>query len=285
MPGFHVAGVDVTSNPRPGKPITLARGQVADGHLTIAGVDDLATLDAYRHALATLPASLVAIDHPFGLPRTFLEDVGWSGPWERVVQRGRELGAAAFVAEVAAFRDRQPAGSKHPYRDIDRVAGSASPVNVVNPPVGRMWQACTPILLDIDADVRPVRPNVGASITAIEGYAALVAENLVGTRSYKSESAQGDTAARRDARRQLVEALSQPICRDVYGVTVRLPGNLRMAFLESHRADRLDAVLCAVQAAWAGHQPNLGFPDDADVLEGWTPDPITVSAWPQRESA
>lgn len=285
MPGFHVAGVDVTSRPRPGKPITLARGRAEDGVLTIADVDDLNSIDAYRDALAALPPSLVAIDHPFGLPRVFTEDLGWGGRWEAVVARGRELGAEGFAAEVAAFRDRQPTGQKHPYRAIDRVAGSASPINVVNPPVGRMWQACTPVLLDLDADIRPVRPNLGASITAIEGYAALVAENLAGTRSYKSESATGDTAERRRARKAIVERLGTEACAAAYGVRVRLPASLRFAFLESHRADRLDAVLCAVQAAWAGHQPDLGFPADADPLEGWTPDPITVAAWPHRASA
>lgn len=256
----------------------MARGRVQDGVLTIEAVDDLGSFDAYRAALEALPPSLVAIDHPFGLPRAFLEDVSWTGDWARVVERGREMGATGFVAVVAAFRDGQPTGSKHPLRAIDHLAGSASPVNVVNPPVGRMWQTCTPILIDVGADVRPVRPNPGANVTAIEGYAALVAQNLVGTRSYKSESAAGDSGDRRTARRRLIAALGEPICREVYCVTVRLPGSLRMAFQESHKADRLDAVLCAVQAAWAGHQPNLGIPADADTLEGWTPDPITVAA-------
>lgn len=278
MPGFHVAGVDVTSSPRAGKPITLARGRLEAGVLTIADVDDLYSFDDYREALLALPPSIVAIDQPFGLPRAFLEDVEWTGGWEKVVERGRELGLEGFAAVVAAFRDRQPSGNKHPYRAIDLLAGSASPINVVNPPVGRMWQTCTPILLDVGADVRPVRPRPGANITAIEGYAALVAQNLVGTRAYKAESASGDTAVRRAARIALVEALGQPICREVYGLTVRLPSRLRLAFRESHRADRLDAVLCAVQAAWAGGQPSLGIPGDADVLEGWTPDPITVAA-------
>lgn len=278
MASFHVAGVDVTSAPRRGKPITMARGRVEGDRLAIIAVDDLVTFDEYRDALRALPPSLVAIDHPFGLPRAFLEQVEWTGDWRRVVERGRELGMAGFIAEVAAFRDGQAVGSKHPLRAIDLLAGSASPVNVVNPPVGRMWQTCAPILLEVDADVRPVRANPGANVTAIEGYAALVAQNLVGTRAYKSESAGGDTAARRKARHALIEALGQPVCLEVYGVAVTLPAQLRLAFRESHKADRLDAVLCAVQAAWAGRQPGLGIPADADPLEGWTPDPITVAA-------
>ena len=33
--------------------------------------------------------------------------------------------------------------------------------------------------------------------------------------------------------------------------------------------DRLDAVLCLVQAAWAAAQPNHGLPLDVDPIEGW----------------
>jgi len=37
----------------------------------------------------------------------------------------------------------------------------------------------------------------------------------------------------------------------------------------------MDALLCAIQAAWAWQQKNrnFGIPDDADALEGWMPDP------------
>jgi len=33
--------------------------------------------------------------------------------------------------------------------------------------------------------------------------------------------------------------------------------------------DRLDAVLCLVQAAWASLQPAYGLPVSLDTLEGW----------------
>ncbi len=131
------------------------------------------------------------------------------------------------------------------------------------------------MLLDVGADIRPGHPVRGATITVVEGYAALVAEALVGSRSYKSEAAKGDTADRRRTRLALIEALGSPACLEVYGVTVRLPAHLRLAFRESHRADRLDAVLLAVQAAWAGHRPDLGIPATADPVEGWIADPAT----------
>ena len=39
--------------------------------------------------------------------------------------------------------------------------------------------------------------------------------------------------------------------------------------------DQLDAVLCAIQAAWAYSQAaqNYGIPPDCDPVEGWIVDP------------
>ncbi|MFN5157410.1 MAG: DUF429 domain-containing protein, partial [Betaproteobacteria bacterium] len=33
--------------------------------------------------------------------------------------------------------------------------------------------------------------------------------------------------------------------------------------------DRLDAVLCLVQAAWAAERPRHGLPEGVDPVEGW----------------
>ena len=41
----------------------------------------------------------------------------------------------------------------------------------------------------------------------------------------------------------------------------------------------LDALLCAIQAAWAQTQEynKYGLPEDADPLEGWIADPTITS--------
>lgn len=46
-------------------------------------------------------------------------------------------------------------------------------------------------------------------------------------------------------------------------------GNLlRIDRIDSH-ADWLDAVLCAVAAAWAVQRPCYGLPTEIDPVEGW----------------
>ena len=43
----------------------------------------------------------------------------------------------------------------------------------------------------------------------------------------------------------------------------------RESLVDDASGDRLDAVLCLVQAAWAAGQPGYGMPPDADPVEGW----------------
>ena len=39
--------------------------------------------------------------------------------------------------------------------------------------------------------------------------------------------------------------------------------------MDDGSADRLDAVLCLMQAAWAAKRRGWGLPDDVDPLVGW----------------
>jgi hypothetical protein len=54
------------------------------------------------------------------------------------------------------------------------------------------------------------------------------------------------------------------------GVRVEMKKVLRQRLVSDGTADRLDAVLCAVAAAWAVGQPNYGMPIVMDPVEGWT---------------
>ena len=52
---------------------------------------------------------------------------------------------------------------------------------------------------------------------------------------------------------------------------MRLPSVLARQCVEDPTGDRLDAVLCLVQAAWAWQRRDSGFglPDGIDPVEGW----------------
>jgi hypothetical protein len=91
---------------------------------------------------------------------------------------------------------------------------------------------------------------------------------VTGRVSYKTEDPRKDDDRRRNAR----EAITDAIETGRMGVRVVFAPGLRGPCVEDSTADTLDAVLCAVQAAWAWRRrhANFGLPADMDPLEGWT---------------
>jgi hypothetical protein len=100
---------------------------------------------------------------------------------------------------------------------------------------------------------------------ALEAYPGLLARRQLGIReSYKSDTRSKHTPARKAARRRIVEALTagRPL-----GITLRT--NLEKGLVADGSGDALDAVICAVQAAWAAQRPRYGLPGRVPRAEGW----------------
>ena len=136
----------------------------------------------------------------------------------------------------------------------------------VNPPVAYMLHAGVPLL--IDAGLRLPGLHAGdVTRIALEGYPGLLARELIGARPYKSDDKAKQTPERFIARKDLLDALEQGRTR--LGVRIRLTHAQRDDLAADASGDRLDAVLCLMQAAWASTQPNHGVPADVDPLEGW----------------
>ena len=111
-------------------------------------------------------------------------------------------------------------------------------------------------------------PSQGdTSRTALEAYPGLLARELIGRRSYKSDDPARQTPDRLIARKDIVEALEQGRTR--LGLRLKLSAAQRDALAHDASGDALDAVLCLVQAAWAAQQPTWGLPAGVDPLEGW----------------
>ena len=91
----------------------------------------------------------------------------------------------------------------------------------------------------------------------------MLAFELIGRRSYKN-SAEPD---RLIARKDIVDALEQG--RSRLGLRLKLTHAQREALVDDGSGDRLDAVLCLMQAGWAVTRPHGGVPKSVDVVEGW----------------
>jgi hypothetical protein len=136
----------------------------------------------------------------------------------------------------------------------------------VNPPVAFMLHAGVPRLVQAGVHLPSVHAG-DESRVALEAYPGLLARELIGARSYKSDDKARQTPERLIARKDLLEALEQGRTR--LGLRLKLTHAQRDALVADATGDSLDAVLCLMQAGWASGQPRHGLPEDLDPLEGW----------------
>lgn len=277
---MRIYGVDFTSAPSARKAITVANCRYRDdGSLAVDAFEALTDFAAFERLLATPGPWAAGLDFPFGLPRRLLEDLGWTCRWGRYVRDVSRLRLPQFERLLRDYCDARPGGRKFHLRIADRRAGARSPMMLHGVPVGKMFFRGAPRLLASPACVLPCRRNVDGRV-AVEAYPALVARRFVGRESYKSDAPHKQTPARRDAREAIVRALQSGAARESYGVEVRLPAQLAEALVAEPRADELDALLCALQAAWAWtrREAGYGIPAGVDRAEGWIVDPALLSA-------
>jgi hypothetical protein len=263
---MHIVGVDFTSAPRRAKPITVAHCHLDGAVLSVARIDAFPEWESYERWLAAPGAWLGAFDFPFGLSRELIEHLGWPRQWADLVRHCAGLSREELRTTFKAFCDARPVGNKFAHRVTDGPAGSSPSMKWVNPPVAYMFHEGTRRLLEAGVTVFGLHDGDPQRI-ALEGYPGLVAR-LVTRASYKSDERAKQTPERRAARTAILDALEQG--RHPLGVRVVMKKTLRRALIADGTADWLDAVLCAVAAAWAAGQPDYGMPMPMDAVEGWT---------------
>lgn len=171
-------------------------------------------------------------------------------------------------ARFAAFCAARPVGSKFAHRATDVPAGSSPSMKWVNPPVAFMLHAGVPRLLAAGVHMPGLHAG-DLKRVALEGYPGLLAREVLGVRSYKSDERARQTPERLIARKDLLTALEHGQTR--LGLRLKLTHAQRDALVDDGRGDALDAVLCLMQAAWAWQRgaPHYGLPATVDPLEGW----------------
>jgi len=268
-----VLGCDFTSAPSATKPITVARCRLDGTVLTLERIERYQDFTGFE-ALLDAPGPWVAgFDFPFGQARRFLAQAGWPLRWADYVRRAEALGAKGFAAALEAYKAERPAGDKHHRRVCDARTGAQSPQTLYGTPVAKMWFQGAVRLLRAGVQV-PLLRATGDDRVALEVYPGVAARALAGRASYKSES--GVEEARRTQRAAIVAALRGDALRQHYGVTLALGEAQAEALVDEPKGDALDAVLAAVQTAWASGCENWGIPAEADAAEGWICDPAAL---------
>lgn len=272
-----VYGCDFTSAPRKRKPITLVRGNLADGCLSIGSYETLPTLAAFEDFLRREGPWVAGFDFPFGQPLKLIHNLNLPQTWAEYVELIAAMDKREWVQMVEAYMAPREYGDKLHFREIDRLAGAQSPMKMAFIPTGRMFYEGVARLLASGVSVIPNHPT-DSNCLAFEVYPALVAREFVGRGSgYKSDDATKQTDQAAAKRATILDGLLAA-CEDVYGFQLGLADELQYAFIDDASGDGLDAMLAAVQAGWAYTQRdhNYGVPPDANPLEGWITDPLLV---------
>jgi len=260
---LRIYGVDFTCAPRRAKPITVAGGVLKGNTLCIEQVERLESFGAFEAFLERPGPWLGGFDFPFSLPRELVRDLGWPPQWAELVRFCSTLNRIQWRAALDAYRNSRPAGSKYAHRATDLPAGSSSPMKLVNPPVALMFHEGAPRLLAAGVNL-PALLDSDASRVALEAYPGLLVRKQLGLRdSYKSDTRREQTAARKAVRRRIVRSLK---AGEPLGIRIEIE---EKPLIEDGSGDLLDAVVCAVQAAWAARRPRYGLPEDVPSGEGW----------------
>lgn len=263
-------GCDFSSAPSRRKPIVVAHGALVSGRVTLSRIETFDSLDTWAAWLAQPGDWVGGFDLPFGLPRELVEHLGWPTDWAACMDHYAALSREQIRAQFAAFCDARPAGRKFAHRATDGPAGSSPSMKWVNPPVAFMLHAGVPRLRAAGVAL----PGLCAGDehrVALEAYPGSLSREVLGSRSYKSDDKAKQTPERLIARKDLVEALEQGRTR--LALRLKLSHAQRDTLVDDASGDRLDAVLCLVQAAWAQQQHAAGHGayglPECDPLEGW----------------
>jgi Protein of unknown function (DUF429) len=272
---MNLIGCDFSSSPTKRKPIVVAVGHAKAGRVQLQSLLRFDTLVSFADWLKLPQTWVGGFDLPFGLSRELVEYLRWPTDWLPCMQHYAALSRAEIRDTFKAFCDARPVGGKFAHRATDAPAGSSPSMKWVNPPVAYMLHAGVPLL--IEAGITLPRLHVPAAEPsqplriALEAYPGLLARELIGNTSYKSDDKAKQTPERLIARKQLLQALEVGQTR--LGLRLKLTHAQHDTLVDDASGDSLDAVLCMVQAAWAQAQHEAGHAQyglpECDPLEGW----------------
>src|SRR5690606_36445896 len=271
---MKILGIDFTSRPCPPKPITCLEASLEGKELKFVSLKELTSFASFEAVLREPGPWIAGIDFPFGQSRRFIGNIGWPSTWQGYVAAANQLGRDGFRKALDDYRKSRPPGDREHRRATDLACGSISPQKLYGTPVALMFFEGAKRLVQAGVTI-PGLLEGDPDRTVIEAYPGVLARRILGRRSYKNDDKSKQSAEQHAARRALLQDIVNGAVADDYGVNVAAP----MELANDPQADTLDALLCAIQAAWAWSQRErtFGMPEDCDRLEGWMADPTSLS--------
>jgi len=266
---MRIYGLDFTSRPSKRKPITCAVCRLDGDLLHFEHLDEFTSFRPFEAFLEAGGPWVAGLDFPFGQAQRFIDTIGWPTDWSSYVRLTAGLSRAEFRATLDAYRLSRAQGDKEHRRRVDVATRAVSPQKLYGVPVGLMYHAGAPRLLQSGVNV-PGLADGDSRRTVVEAYPGVFARRVTAS-GYKSDTRSKQSEAHRQARQEIQAYLTGPALSRDYGITL----TLEEAIADDPSGDTLDALICAVQAAWAWK--NLAAIRDLLTqqhrLEGWIADP------------
>lgn len=267
---MDVLGIDFTSSPGRRKPLSCLHCTLEEGVPEAGELEEWPSFDLLEHALQTPGPWIAGIDFPFGQSRRFIENIGWPGSWVDYAILAGSLGRAEFRATLKNYSAARPFGDKEHRRMTDIAASSISPQKLHGTPVGLMFFEGARRLVEAGVTIPGLRQGDPERIV-VEAYPGALARQLISRTSYKNDSRRKQTRSQFETRHRLLALILDGRLERSHGMTVKAARSLA----DDPTGDQLDALLCAIQAAWAWTMRSEGYgaPEHLDPLEGWIADP------------
>jgi len=267
---MKVFGVDFTSRPTKAKPITCAECRFDGQVLRLMGIDTFSTFAGFETWLGSPGPWIAGLDFPFGQARKLIRNLGWPSAWSDYMALIANMQRVEFVGLLEDYKRDRAAGDKEHLRETDRLAKSASPQKLYNPPVGKMFYEGATRLYRSSLNIEPLRPT-NDNRTVIEVYPAFFIRRYIGRTPYKSDTRARQTQEKQAARIELLRVLQAKAFYHEYQFNLAITPAFRDRLVEDVTGDELDAFICAIEAAWSWNQrnENLGIPQNVDPAEGW----------------
>ena len=222
---------------------------------------------------------IAGVDFPIGLPLRFIENMDWPRNWvDYIDTQVAPLSRKGWRDILDNYKRPRPYGDKEHLRRTDEFAGSVSAQKQYGVPVAMMFLEGAPLLRKAGVLIPGLQQGCPERVV-VEAYPGVAVRNLLVKRpSYKNDTKSKQTPELLLARRAIMEALLERGLAEPYGVEVQGTQDQEV-LIEDATGDHLDALLCAVQAAWASRNgpPNFGLPAPICPTEGCIADPACAT--------
>ena len=275
-----VFGIDFTSTPKRGKPLTCVHCEFTGTNLRFVKLATWLDWPEFENFLSRPGPWIAGIDFPFGQSRKLVQNVGWPTNWADYVRVVSKMEKTEFEDILEEYKKYREIGDKEHSRKTDDAANSISPQKLHGIPVGKMFFQGAKRLLSSGVLIPKVFEGDPSRIV-VEAYPGVLAKRL-GASSYKNDAKKKQTNKQEKTRRILLKDIMEgDQFIEEYGFTVEAPYYL----CDDPTGDQLDALLCAIQAAWAFSKKdvNYGAPSNLDSIEGWIADPVTCKKMEQSK--